>query len=322
MNRNLIYVVILILGVLIAYLILGDAFRNEITEKQGNPYAYDLGDIRKVDPSMVKYREVKRINVTQENPVAIDYFKGKLAIGYESQLQLIDTLGREYFNLPIQGLLTALSFSPEGNIYVGCTDHVEVYDMEGSRQSSWDAIDTSSYITSIAFKDEWVFIADAGGPLVYRYTRKGNMEMVIDGKGRVDTKHGFIVPSPYFDIGMDPDNQLWVANTGMQYVENYSDQGSLRAFWGKADFSLAGFTGCCNPAHFTILSDGKFVTCEKGLVRIKVYLPSGELDGVVATPDDFVADSDPADLTSDEGNSIYALDITKKMIRKFERKDT
>jgi hypothetical protein len=57
-------------------------------------------------------------------------------------------------------------------------------------------------------------------------------------------------------------------------------------------------------------------------VRIKVYLPSGELESVVATPDDFNVNSEAPDLTSDELNNIYILDITRKMIRKFERKES
>jgi hypothetical protein len=113
---------------------------------------------------------------------------------------------------------------------------------------------------------------------------------------------------------------LWIANTGLQNIQNYTSDGKLRAFWGYNGYELEDFTGCCNPAHFTILSDGSFVTCEKGLVRIKVHKPSGELDAFVAPPKAFANNSEPLDLTSDETDNIYALDITQKMIRKFVRK--
>jgi hypothetical protein len=322
MNKNLIYVILLIFGALIAYLILGDAFKSDISGKSSNPYAYDLGDIRKVDPAMLKYKEVKRISLPLPKPKVIDYYKGMLAIGYENHLQLIDTLGTEIFTLPVESNITAICISPEGFIFLGCTDHIEKYDQQGNMIDRWEAQDTSTFITSIAFKNEQVFIADARGPVVRRFSAAGEKELEIDGKGRVDSEHGFIVPSPYFDVDFDPDGQLWVANTGMQYIENYSDEGSLRAYWGKSAFSLEGFTGCCNPAHFIIMANGNFVTCEKGMVRIKVYFPSGELESVVAAPDDFDNDSEPLDLTSDELNRIYALDITRKMIRKFERKNT
>ena len=141
----------------------------------------------------------------------------------------------------------------------------------------------------------------------------------FDGTRQELNDFGFIIPSPYFDLNTDPDNELWIANTGLQNIQNYSIDGKLRAFWGKNGYALEDFTGCCNPAHFIILSDGTFVTSEKGLVRIKVHKPSGELDAFVAPPKSFANKSEPLDLTSDEHDHIYALDITQALIRKFQR---
>ena len=75
---------------------------------------------------------------------------------------------------------------------------------------------------------------------------------------------------------------MWVVNPGMHAFENYEFDGDLRAFWENTSMKIDGFSGCCNPAHFTFLPDGSFVTSEKGLVRVKVHKPSGELLGVVA----------------------------------------
>lgn len=322
MKNKLIYGILILFGLLIAFIILGDVFTNEMNKTVKNPYAYDLGDIKKIDPFMIKYREVKRIGLGLPKPIAVDYHKGLLGIAYENQMQLIDTLGQEYFNKTIDGPVTSISFAPDGKIFLGCKNHIELYGLQGNLLESWEGLDSSAYITSIAFKDDAVFVADAGGPMVHRYTYEGQLLNSFDGKGRTDNKYGFVVPSPYFDIAVDPDNQLWVANTGLQYIENYSDEGSLRAFWGESSFTLKGFTGCCNPAQFSILSNGYFVTCEKGLVRIKVYLPSGEVESVVATSDDFDVGSAPADLTVDEKDNIYVLDVTRKMIRKFARKNS
>jgi hypothetical protein len=81
-----------------------------------------------------------------------------------------------------------------------------------------------------------------------------------------------------------------------------------------------GFSGCCNPAYFTFLPDGRFVTSEKGLVRIKTYKPSGEFEGVVAAPAKFKDDGEAPDVAADSQGNIYALDFDKKMIRVFEPK--
>ncbi len=321
MKNKLIYIILILLGLTIAFIILGDVFKSEMSKTVKNPYAYDLGDIKNIDSSMIKYHEVKRIGVGFNAPIALDYHKGLLGIAYENHLQVIDTMGGEYFNKTIDGIVTSISFAPDGKIFLGCKNYIELYDLQGSLLDSWGPLDSSAYITSIAFKEDAVFVANAGEPTVLRYTYQGQLLNSIDGKKNTDSKYGFVVPSPYFDIAVDPDNQLWVANTGKQYIENYTDDGSLRSYWGESSFSLKGFTGCCNPAQMTILSNGHFVTCEKGLVRIKVYSPSGEVESVVATSGDFDKGSKPVDLTADEEDNIYVLDISRKMIRKFERID-
>ena len=80
---------------------------------------------------------------------------------------------------------------------------------------------------------------------------------------------------------------------------------------------IDGFNGCCNPAKFAFLPDGRFLTSEKGLVRIKVYSPSGEFESVVAAPSVFTEDGHAPDLAVDEQGNVIALDIDKKMIRFF-----
>jgi len=322
MSKNLIYIILIICGVLIAYIMVGGVFRNDLKKSVKNPYDYDLRDIRKIDPELIKYKETKRIGLTFPDPKALDYQDGQLCIGYANQLQLIDTVGVEVFNTSVEGPVTAIKLATNDEIFVACKTHILKYNLSGTQMESWSAIDSGSFITSIELKDDYVYVADAGGPVVYQYNLFGEILHPIDGKNRTDNKHGFIIPSPYFDLATDSKNQLWVANTGMQALENLSTDGAVRSFWGAASYDISGFIGCCNPAHFTILPNDAFVTCEKGLVRIKVYHASGALDAVVATPDDFDVNSEPLDLTADEQGNIYALDQSRKMIRKFERKES
>ena len=63
-----------------------------------------------------------------------------------------------------------------------------------------------------------------------------------------------------------------------------------------------------------------FVSSEKCLRRIIVYKASGELDCVVAAPDDFQEEKEPSDIAVDAMGRIYALDITGNKVRIFERK--
>jgi hypothetical protein len=320
MNKNLIYILLLVLVALIAYIILGDFLRNEMVKSDKNPYAFDLREFEYVDPSWIKYIESKRIMLNHQGPIAIDYHAGKLALGFKDQIQVIDTSGREIFKKSIKNPSTAIFVSPNNQIYLACKTYIEIYDMKGVLVKSLAEIDTGAFITSITMKDNRIIVANAGGPEIILYKLDGNLESRFDGSRQESNEFGFVVPSPYFDVDIDPEGELWIANTGLQKIQNYTMDGKLRAFWGSNGYELQDFTGCCNPAQIIILSDGSFVTCEKGLVRIKVYKSSGELEAFVAPPKSFANKSNPLDLTSDERDNIYALDITQGMIRKFERR--
>jgi len=113
---------------------------------------------------------------------------------------------------------------------------------------------------------------------------------------------------------------LWVVNPGMHSLENYTEEGNLREHWNNTSMMTEGFSGCCNPAHFTFLPDGRFVTSEKGLVRVKTYKPSGEFEGVVGPPVKFAEEGKAPDIATDAAGNVYALDFDKKMIRVFEKK--
>ena len=319
MKKSLIYLLLVFLAGVVGYVLLGDIFFGNPQKKSKNPYAYDLGDIYTIDPSLIKFKESKRIALTYPGAKALHYYGGHLAIAYKNQLQVIDTAGREVFSKSINNPATAIYISADNEIFLAAKSQIEVLSADaGNLLRHWEINDSASYITGFAIKDNQLFIADAGKAAVRIYTLTGEEAGYFDGKNQTDNKHGIIIPSPYFDIDFDPEGQLWVANTGIQAIENYSSDGTLRAFWGMSGYDLAGFIGCCNPAHFCIMANGNFATCEKGIVRIKEYLPSGELKSVIASPDVFDANSEPADLTSDESNSIYALDVSRNMIRKFE----
>ncbi len=319
MKKIFIYIIVIVLGLLILVIILGDFMSGEIKDTAKNPYAYEFDEYKAVDQSMIKFREVRRIGLSIPDPKAIDIKNNLIAIGFKDHLQVIDTSGLEIINRSVRGPVTAVSFSPEGYIYLGCQNSIEIINMEGESIARWQNFGEKTLITAIAFKDSMAIVADAGNRIVFRLDQQGQLLDSFDGTGRLDGNYGFILPSPYFDLEVDPDDELWVVNSGLLKVENYTDDGSVRAFWGKPSFEIEGFTGCCNPAHIAIMKDGSFVTSEKGLSRIKVYKASGELDCVVAAPADFEDENEPADIAVDEYGKIYALDITKEKIRIFER---
>jgi hypothetical protein len=121
-------------------------------------------------------------------------------------------------------------------------------------------------------------------------------------------------------MAVNRDGELWVVNPGMHALQYYSEDGNLEDYWGETSISIKGFSGCCNPAHFTFLPNGNFITSEKGMVRIKEYSPEGKLLSVVAAPAKFKDEGHAPEVVADEKGNVIALDFDRQLIRIFERK--
>jgi hypothetical protein len=127
---------------------------------------------------------------------------------------------------------------------------------------------------------------------------------------------------------MYPDGLLRVVNPGRHLIEAYTPIGDREWVWGKTSLKVDGFSGCCNPVSLAVLPDGGFVTCEKGLPRMKVYDADGGFAGVVAGPDELGSTDSQAgsckmqsfDAAVDSDGRVYVLDTLNNVIRIFEKK--
>ena len=206
-----------------------------------------------------------------------------------------------------------------GDIYLGMPDHVEVYDSLGKRKDIWPELGELSLITSVAVTHDYAFVADAGNHVILKFDKSGKLLSRIGDKDEVRGIPGFILPSPYFDVAEGSGDTIWVTNNGRHLMENYTFDGDLLSSWGKPSMSIEGFSGCCNPMHFALLSDGSFVTSEKGLVRVKVHGPSGEFVCAVAGADQFSGRTIAPDLAVDSQGNIIVLDNGAGTVRIFSR---
>jgi hypothetical protein len=197
-------------------------------------------------------------------------------------------------------------------------EHVEVYNPDGEQRDIWVSLGSNAVITSIAVSSDMVYVADAGNRLVMGFSKSGRLKTIIGDKKQ--GAPGFIIPSPYFDVAVGPDNTLWAANTGRRKLENYNPDGTLISSWGESSVSIEGFCGCCNPSHFALLPDGSFVTSEKGIPRVKVYSPLGQFAGVVSGPDQFETATVGLDIAVNKWGEILILDPNKECIRVFREK--
>jgi hypothetical protein len=83
---------------------------------------------------------------------------------------------------------------------------------------------------------------------------------------------------------------------------------------------LDGFSGCCNPIHFAFLSDGGFVTSEKGLVRVKIHEPTGDFRCAVDGPLSFDEKESGLDIAVNSEDEIFILVPTEGTVRRYTRK--
>jgi hypothetical protein len=195
-----------------------------------------------------------------------------------------------------------------------------VFDGRLQIKKIWDSPGGETVFTSIATSPDAVYVADAGNLIVWHFDKEGNLIKRIGDRDGAKDVPGFIIPSPYFDVAVDPDGFLWAADTGRHSLQNYNPDGGIRTIWGEFSLEIQGFCGCCNPSHFSVLEDGRFVTSEKGIPRVKIYNRLGELASVVAGPDLFREGTVGLDLAADSRQRIYILDPAQKAVRIFERK--
>ena len=301
-------------------------------------FRYDIDQYEKIDPAMVQYRQTAAIPIAMEEPRAVAIgADDRILVAGDKAVQIFSSDGKKLKDISLEQEPYCLAVShaeqaSPGRLYVGMKDHVEVYDDHDKRQGVWPQTGPRARLTSIALSEEDVFVADAGSLVVWRYDPEGK---VLGRIGKRDPSRGidgFVVPSPYFDVAVAPDGLLRVANPGAHRVEAYTFDGHHELSWGKAGAAVADFCGCCGPSNIALLHDGRVVTAEKGIPRVKVYNASGEFECVVAGPDilapNLVAAIEtcdehqrhPVDLAVDSRERILVLDPAAKQLRIFAHK--
>lgn len=303
----------------------------------GPEFGYDLSELKKIDPALILYQlSAPPIKTHLQKPIALAVGPDdRIYVAGDQQICLFDPQGAPMtkINLPFQPRCLALD--DDGLIYVGLTDHIEIYNEQGKKIAAWESLGSNAVLTSIAVGKNDVFAADAGNRAVVRFNKSGKLLSYIGKKDPDRNIPGFNVPSPYFDLAIAPDGLLRVVNPGNLMIEAYTFDGHREFWWGKPSTeSIDGFSGCCNPINFALLPhDEGFVTTEKGLTRVKIYDPAGDFVGVVAGPETFAVHDQilsgksagnlegGLDVAVDSRSRVLVLDPLTDEIKIFTRKD-
>jgi sugar lactone lactonase YvrE len=295
------------------------------TSSKPRPEAEDVEEViesfLKVDPKLIIAKEEGRVGtgLKQLRAIAVGPDDRIYAAG-DKCYEILGKDGKVASKVDLEKVPNCLAVDSDGTVYVGVWDHIEVFDGKGTRKATWEKSGPTAWMTSIAVSEKAVYAADFGDKTVVHYDKSGKIVGRLGEPGKVEGTGKYEIPSPYFDVAVDSNGTPWVAHTGRRLLENYREDGSLASSWGKSGPQIEKFSGCCNPSHFTMRKDGSFVTAEKGLVRVKIHAPNGDLVGVVAAAKDFekgihgldvAVDSKDRILVADPGTSsvrIYTLD--------------
>lgn len=295
-------------------------------------YRYDLSAMARTDPNLVRYRE-------QGAPIPTG-LKQSLALEVAAD-GAIYVVGDQAIQVIRAGGVTdtvTLTEPPRclavhgDHYYVGTRDHVVVLNRAGEVTATWPSLGDRAVLTALAVDEDHVYLADAGQRVVWCYDHAGTLVRPIGQKDPERNISGFSIPSPHFDLVLAPDGLLRVVNPGNHRVEAYTTAGDLEIWWGEFGNAIEAFTGCCNPVSMAMLPDGRFITCEKGLIRVKLYDGDGSFLGVVAGHDQLTAQAAAIcetpeqcqtgawDVAVDAEGRVYVLDTQKNVIRVFVEK--
>lgn len=174
--------------------------------------------------------------------------------------------------------------------------------------------------SAVEIQEGVAYVADALSRRVFRH-------QIIPHKDEPEVQaEGFNVPST-MDLTVNADGELVTVDPGRHLVQVRDAYGDVVRSFGENGTRIDQFHGCCNPIAIALLSDGRWVTGEKGLgvTRVKVYSADGEFESVVAGPDAFdEPKSGPPiviDVAVDSKDRILVLDPVRKQVRTFTPKE-
>jgi len=299
----------------------------------GDEFTYDVARFQKSDPALLRYQEITRFASGLEHARALAVAADStIVVGGSGGIHKFSAKGEAGLKIPLDQPVYSIAWRASGEMMVGQLGKISVLDASGAVLAVWSGLPENLLPTSIALAGDLVFVADAANRVVLKLDASGKKLGVIGARDPARNLKGFVVPSPYFCVRMAPDGLLRIANPGEHQIEAFTLDGDLEVAWGQGSFAVAGFCGCCNPVSFDVFPDGSFVTCEKGLPRVKLYNSTGEFTGLVAGPDAFpeYLQAANAGTTDALGSGVYAaidpqgrvlvLDSVSGLIRIMQRK--
>lgn len=182
-------------------------------------------------------------------------------------------------SLPLPRPARCLAVAGDGQLLAGMLRTVVRLDARGRELARW-SLDEGAVLSSLAVAGDEILAADAGSGEIWRWDRDGQLLAKITRKAR------FAAPVEFFHV-VAAAGAVHVNNPGRHRIESFTADGQHLRQWGAKSRELAGFSGCCNPVSFAVLSSGEFVTAERGVPRLKRFDREGRFRALLRGPEQF-----------------------------------
>lgn len=241
--------------------------------------------------------------------------KDELHVATDGQVKVFDSAGQLLgrWNTGKAGYCVAVE--SDGTVWVGEAGRIERFDAAGKLIDRWEDATRLGLVTSIAFTDKLVLVADSADRCIRCYTKEGAWRNDI---GKQTNTRGFIVPNGHLDFAVDARGVIHACHPGKHRVERYTLDGLLVGHFGR--FGMVkpeDFPGCCNPTNVALSPHGDVIVTEKAPPRLKVYNGRGELQAWVG-PDAFDPNGKNNDVAVDSRGRIYVADTRRLAVVVFE----
>jgi sugar lactone lactonase YvrE len=281
-------------------------------------FVYDVDRFKDVPPEKIGYREAARVETGLQGATALAVGPGdEIVVGGDERVLVFASTGARLGELAVDEAPLCLAVAADGVLYAGSSRAVARGPLAGPLEPFLEVPGEKARLTSIAVGKDSLFVADMGARAVWRFGRDGRERGRIGLRDDDRNVPGFVVPSPYFDVLVAPDGLLRIVDPGRHRISAFTTDGYLELSWGEASFALEGFSGCCNPSHIAMLPDGRVVTSEKGLARVKVHDAHGRFETAVVGPAGLDTETGPCDVAVDSDSRILVLDPGRGVVRIF-----
>jgi hypothetical protein len=209
-----------------------------------------------------------------------------------------------------------LAVGPDNQIYFGLTGGVEIFGASGNRAGGFAVKENNqpANITAIKIIAGEILVADASARIIRRYDLQGRQTGNIGAQGK---SRGFMLPNRSLDFDVNAGGVIFAADSGRHRVSSWTLSGSPVGHFGKfGQSNPQDFVGCCNPVGLAIAPDGKIVTAEKVITRVKVYDSSGKILAMIG-PENFDPKCVRLYLAVDSRGRILAADPVRREVKVF-----